>query len=351
MACDAGYEQGVRHSIDSSSFYATYHGHDVDLLSIAHDALRMKHRSIIFLAGDSSVDNKYWIRRWAQAVNGYEEILFPPTMKTDVCYWLNSEAVRRGQPNVCCLNTAVEATSLSDRACCCLLAQDRFIRRNITSHDYLVVSVGGNDIALKPLVCTVFNMLVLTRCVPMACIESCSCGCPPIAPPSTCVDFGCPCCGLLGCVTGMMAWPPGLGYFLDLFGNLVQSYVWRLIGCRQPKKVLICMIYYPDELATGSWADAALGALGYDGNPAKLQAAIRTIFRLATSRICIPSVDVVAFPFFEVLDGKISDDYVARVEPSASGGKKLAVAMFDRLLESGSSESDEAEAPPMQGMT
>ena len=34
-------------------------------------------------------------------------------------------------------------------------------------------------------------------------------------------------------------------------------------------------------------------------------------------------------PLFNVLDGKCSDDYVARVEPSASGGKKMAEYLLD----------------------
>ena len=35
---------------------------------------------------------------------------------------------------------------------------------------------------------------------------------------------------------------------------------------------------------------------------------------------------------FDVLDGKCSDDYVARVEPSASGGEKMADLILDKLL-------------------
>ena len=34
-------------------------------------------------------------------------------------------------------------------------------------------------------------------------------------------------------------------------------------------------------------------------------------------------------PLFNVLDGKCSDDYVARVEPSASGGEKMAEYLLD----------------------
>ena len=45
--------------------------------------------SVIYLAGDSSLDNKFWFSQQAVALNGYENMLDPPTMKTDVCFaWL-----------------------------------------------------------------------------------------------------------------------------------------------------------------------------------------------------------------------------------------------------------------------
>lgn len=42
------------------------------------------------------------------------------------------------------------------------------------------------------------------------------------------------------------------------------------------------MIYYPDEANVPSWANAALGALGYDRNPAKIQLLIRKFFEECT---------------------------------------------------------------------
>lgn len=42
-----------------------------------------------------------------------------------------------------------------------LLPQDRFVNRNITSNDILIVSVGGNDIALHPNLFNIFNLVVL----------------------------------------------------------------------------------------------------------------------------------------------------------------------------------------------
>merc|ERR1712194_619274 len=183
---------------------------------------------------------------------------------------------------------------------------DHFIHDHITPEDYLVVSIGGNDIALRPSACTIANMLTMVRCTSKSCFRS-----------------------LFGFV-----WPPGIGYFVDLFGNAVQNYVLRVLGDKRPKKVLVCMIYFLDEQGT-SWADRTLDALDYNENPGRLQEAIRVVFRLATQRISIPGTEVIAFPLFDVLDGKDSTDYVSRVEPSPSGGEKMAKALMTTLLGGG----------------
>lgn len=316
--------------VSAANYYSTYFGHDVEYLAeVKKQLLASGKSSVIYLAGDSSLDNKFWFGERAQALNGYENVLYPANMKTDVCYHLNSEAVRRGLNHVCCLNTAVEATSLNSRACCTLLDQDKFIRDNITSEDTLVVSVGGNDVALTPVLFTILNLLVLSWCVPVICLDNCSCACPI----NTHIDLGCCGCGLPGCLSGgLLGWPPGIGYFVDLFKNRVGNYVRRLVGKTKPKKVVICMIYYLDEKATGSWADGMLGCMCYNAFPYRLQSAIRAMFRLATKRIRISGTEVVAFPLFEVLDGKTSSDYLQRVEPSPKGGRKMAVAIMDAIF-------------------
>ena len=52
------------------NFYSPFYGHDVGGLAVALAALRRRHRRVVFLAGDSSLDNKYWFDSWAEAVNG-----------------------------------------------------------------------------------------------------------------------------------------------------------------------------------------------------------------------------------------------------------------------------------------
>ena len=189
-----------------TSYYEPFYGHDVEHLALALSALRRRHDSVVFLAGDSSLDNKYWFSSWADAVNGYETVLEPPRMKRDVCYWINEQAEREGK-RLGCLNAAVEATSLNDRAWGRLLPQDAFIRDHITEDDVLVVSVGGNDVALSPLLCTAVNLAVLVCCVPRPCLERGACASPPNV--NALVDCGCCGCGVPGCVAGLWGWPPG----------------------------------------------------------------------------------------------------------------------------------------------
>ena len=52
--------------------------------------------NIIYLIGDSTLDNKAWFSDQAEAVNGYETILNPPYSRKDVAYCLNKELVARG---------------------------------------------------------------------------------------------------------------------------------------------------------------------------------------------------------------------------------------------------------------
>lgn len=127
------------------------------------------------------------------------------------------------------------------------------------------------------------------------------------------------------------AFPPCLGYFRHLFSTRIEKYIKALTSKTKPQRILVCMIYYPDEAPTPSWAGPALGALGYNQNPAKLQMLIRKAFTFATSNIQIPGSEVIPVPLFHVLDGKRSEDYIARVEPSPEGGKKMAEFLLDLL--------------------
>lgn len=99
-----------RAPVDAAKFYAEYHSHQVSHLRSVLGWLRP--RPIIWLAGDSSLDNKHWlfpvadkaatIRQFAKegmtgdylsflapACNGLEQALNPPVAVKDVAYWVN----------------------------------------------------------------------------------------------------------------------------------------------------------------------------------------------------------------------------------------------------------------------
>ena len=276
----------TRSKINSNEFYGEYHGHKVKHLEILLPTLRNNSDAIIWTAGDSSLDNKYWFHNIKNATsNGYSDVLDPPMSNTDITYWMNDIVVNDANDSSTTadegnnsikygtINTAVEATTLNQRTYH-LLPQDKFIRDNIKEDDVLIVSIGGNDIALAPTPCTIISILSLICCVPY-----------------TIVDRGHACCSLpiddycYGCCTSFLscfgACPPCLGYFRHLFCTRVQKYVEALTSKTKPKKVLVCMIYYPDESNTPSWANTALTALGYNSNPEKLQMLIRKIFEEA----------------------------------------------------------------------
>lgn len=309
--------------IRSDRFYGEYHGHRVEDLQIVHDQLRSTHDRIVFLAGDSSLDNKYWFGDETRAVNGYELILDPPVSKKDIAHWMNNGFVKRGlRSEYATVNCAVEESTIGSRAYHHLLPQDQFIRDNIRSDDVLIISVGGNDIALKPSPCTALSVCSLVCCTTTACLRNCSCGC---AIP--CEDYLC--CGML---SNVCAFPPGMGYMIHLFSTRIQSIVSRIVAKQKPKLILVCMIYYLDEKPGNSWAEVVLRILGYNRNPDKVQEVIRQLFRLATQQIRIPGSEVIAVPLFEVLNGKDTTDYCERVEPSAKGGERMGEFLVEKVL-------------------
>lgn len=106
------------------------------------------------------------------------------------------------------------------------------------------------------------------------------------------------------------------------------------------------MIYYPAEEISDSWAHRSLQALGYNRNPTKLQSVIKKAFEEATSHIQISGSQVIPVPLFNVLDGKHSNDYVARVEPSALGGKKMAEYLLDTIQHDSTSVNRSSIAAP-----
>ena len=198
------------------------------------------------------------------------------------------------------MNTAVEESALADReGWSGLLAQDRLLRDHLTAEDALVVCVGGNDIALRPSLGVIFNLGALTFLTPRGLIDN--------------------------------GYAPNLRYFTHTFCNRIKSFVEKLCEAQKPRVVLLCWLYFLDETPGGSWCDGVLHTLGYDSDPGKVQEIIRHTFEEGVRKIQIPGTTTLHLPFYEVMDGKNTDDYVQRVEPSVQGGEKMAAAILKEL--------------------
>ena len=330
--------------IRSGDYYSTFYGHRARYLKTLLTSLRQIHTkknntppTCIFLGGDSSLDNKAWLfdnlmqssqalqydyshgkRYSANCVNGYEQLLVEPKgMVKDICYWLNyklekinetNQASNSNEPSYFALNTAVEATTLAERSggcymCCVatcgrLLESDEVIRDHLTENDYLVVSLGGNDIALAPSIFTVIFLILILLCPFFL----------------------------------LFKYNPIVYYFVILFKHQVKAYLNKVIKNKKPKKIGVCCIYYLDERNGESWANCALFCLCYCTCPSMLQYRIRKMFELATSDIKIKGVEVIPIALSDALDGKSTGDYVQRVEPSISGGQKMANLIISKMF-------------------
>ncbi|OCL09127.1 hypothetical protein AOQ84DRAFT_354160 [Glonium stellatum] len=293
--------------IKTLPFYREWKGHPIPDLTTFYSrtVAERPDKPIVWLAGDSSLDNKYWVPSSGPAGEPlpvqvpaiYTSTLDPPRPKPDVAFWLNHYLGNQATT----INTAVEASMLRERDNG-LLRHDKFIRDHIRAEDVLVVSIGGNDIALNPTFATIRHMLQLAWLTSHSSLERGT------------------------------AW--SLTYFKNMFNAQVKSYVSRIIEKQKPRAVAICMIYFPLEASASmqkSWADLPLKLLGYNRHPEQLQTAIKKMYELATAKIQIEGTTVVPCAFFDALDGKSKEDYTARVEPSVEGGRKMGEQLMDKL--------------------
>jgi len=314
--------------VPSGDYYSEYHGHTVEHLEKVRTLLEDHCDSFVYLMGDSTMDNKHWIFLEtketsktealltndgiaSRAINGYEEVLDPPRMVRDVSYWMNKIAFDKNQ-KVCTIMAAIEESTVASRNHgTSLLPQDDFIARHIRSEDILVVSMGGNDLALRPTEETALALQSLAK-----------------SPPADILN----------------GTAPGLSHVLDIFHTNVERILSTIIeqATNPPKAIIVCGLYFLDEASENpgmGWADPVLEALGYNHDPSTIQTMLRTIFReMQTtgfpqlSSKTKSTTTIKLFPMFEVLDGKTSEDYLERVEPSIQGGRKIAEGLMDLIL-------------------
>ena len=255
-------------AVDARAYFSTYHGHDPAALRLVASALREgeaaaasiasasatagdappaspPRRSLIWLAGDSSLDNKFWLRggvRRTPACNGEERAFgLAEPLPQDVAHCVNTLLGARagssgggggggaGASRLACVNAAVEESRLADRAGGRLLPQDEVLRDSLADGDVLVVSVGGNDIALSSSLATKAALVALLGLPLPSC---CSALCPP--------RLGGASDAALEDGSAL-----GLAHLTRLFGEQTRDYVRALLAGPQrarPALVVICMI-------------------------------------------------------------------------------------------------------------
>jgi hypothetical protein len=92
--------------IDPSEYYGEYHGHTLSHLEVALEALRggpdatpATARPVVFLVGDSTLDNKFWLSHnvssMVSAPRGMRDFLSPPRCVRDVATCLAVELDER----------------------------------------------------------------------------------------------------------------------------------------------------------------------------------------------------------------------------------------------------------------
>lgn len=115
-----------------NGFYNEYYGHKISDLEQLHDYIRSSKGQdsiVIWLSGDSSLDNKCYVDTFVPAVNGYDKILKSGNSKPDVAYWINKILQDNGVGGkITAINCAVEESSIGSRACGRMHPHDKFIR-------------------------------------------------------------------------------------------------------------------------------------------------------------------------------------------------------------------------------
>lgn len=275
--------------LDVEKYYSLYYGHTLEDLKLSLQSFK---NNKIYLAGDSTLDNKFWLKdQKVASVNEYIELL--ESMMPDINYHINKLCQNKDLPFTT-INCAVEEAGITDKKS--LNGQDKFIRDNITSDDILVISIGGNDLILKGImniVSELFNVLFFK------------------SKADTLINF--------------KDYIPNI---IELFTTKLNAYILELTSINKPKQIIVCGMYYPCIPVCESWANKVLNILQYDTQYSKVHNIIDIIFNECICKL----ENVTPLKLSDVLDYTSTKDYVARVEPSAIGGAKIAQAIVNSIL-------------------
>lgn len=263
---------------------------------------RSLNKNIIYFAGDSALDNKYWLKNKAErqpAVNDLDKFFEDNKCIPDVEYWLNYY-LDSAKQNFAAVNTAVEEARIYDykdktsSQKAEVKMTSELIRNNITQNDYLVVNVGGNDVLLanEPRKKEEFKKLFSSN---------------------------------------QAEKEAAMKFFVNFIRDDTQAMISaELVSEQKPKGVVICTFYMPSwDADASSWSETVKLL---DGKEEEFLSFAQKIHTEAVSQIRITGTQIIPLPLYEHLTGKDFGDYVDRVEPSSQGGKKMAKAIYDKIF-------------------
>ncbi len=288
-----------------NSIYSQWFGYDVeslrDILLRATDISNNERPHVIWLVGDSSLDNKAWVREdqclrphtdttlYERAIIESNSLLLP-----DVAYHVNKLLPERWL----CLCCAAEEAKLVTRAQHGLSDQEAFARDNFDSEkDVFVVSIGGNDILLGP-------DAGLAASVGVALLWS----------------------GVFGWwLPSLFGWAPGISSLRQYYEEHLKSYLTQLRGDNgSSANMILCAPYYPCEIPQNGWSKRVLHALRYHDHPWIAQQALRSVF----DNLVLQDRSLKRLRLFDFLDPHDHALYVAGVEPSDLGGQHIARGIY-----------------------
>lgn len=277
----------------SKDYYTNYYGHPIqDLDNLVDHCYGMNK---VYLVGDSTLDNKKWVSTLrAPPVNGYQGLV--EEMVPDVNYFFNYYLEGYNLPYIS-LNFAIEEDCIHDKMSngsvrSKLNSKESMVKNSLTHKDILIISIGGNDLSLKSnfeLKLKLFEVFMKTT--------------PEVIRKDIEII---------------------LPQLVQLFKVEYKNYIEELVSKTKPKMIFLCAPYYPCKIKQESWASTVLSMVGYDNNPEKSHALLQGVYEKMIREINIEGAKIFHIPFYEILDWKDEKDYVARVEPSTEGGRKIA---------------------------
>lgn len=308
---------------------------------------------LIFMAGDSTLYNRHWVAHNRHAQADVESSFHKPKaepvdkglaqflkeedqfqlkdMTYWVSYWLRSKTPTGSSPGV--INVSVEERALKDSVDDFpkpeIARQDQLVRENLRSNDTLLVSIGGNDILLKPDIWMISAAAWMWLVMKVGHVDR-------------------------------HTW--GIRTFVGIFKDKVQDYIFSLLpedNAKWPHKIMVMFPYLPsyDKVkqsghsdgghSQGSeWASPILEKIGYfdEAKRGQMVQVMREVYRQSyalqrelTQKLAKIKPEnpprVIMFAGYKWLDGSVPDAYEALVEPNILGGAILGHAITSLYLE------------------